>query len=95
MAKSFSNLKDPKLGLTDKLTFGKFKDCRICDLIEDQYDYLIWIEKEGYVKYQQIVVETIQETANFAKWEAPVEDTKDLFGMPVYADPSWELDVPF
>ena len=71
MALNFKNLKDPKLGMLDKITFGKLKDCRVCDVIQDHYEYLIWAEKQGYVKYQQIVIETIHEHANFEKWEDP------------------------
>lgn len=98
MAISFNKLKDPKLGLLDKLTFGKLKDCRVCDVIQDHYDYLIWAEKEGYVKFQQIVIETIQETANFAKWEAPeateapIVDTYDRFNGSLG---NWDDDIPF
>lgn len=100
MAKSFNTLKDPKLGLLDKLTFGKLKDCRVCDVIQDHYEYLIWAEKQGYVKFQQIVVETIQETANFSKWEASDEhnsqdDVKDLYEKVTRIDYDWEDDVPF
>lgn len=98
MAINFSKLKDPKLSLTDKLTFGKLKDCRVCDVIQDHHEYLIWAEKQGYVKFHPIVIETIQEIAGYVKWETPVEDTKDLFGAPVYSpqwNPSWEEDVPF
>lgn len=74
MAKSFSSLKDPKLGMLDKFTFGKLKDCRVCDVIPDFYDYLIWAEKSGYVKYQPEVIAAIQTAADFSKCEAPVED---------------------
>ena len=102
MAIQFKNLKNPKLGLTDKLTFGKLKDCRICDVIEDHYEYLIWAEKQGYVKFQQIVIETIQEHASFQKWEAPEEseDTnkrQDLYEILTRQDyySSFEDDVPF
>ena len=83
MAKSFSTLKDPKLGLLDQITFGKLKGCRVCDVIEDHHEYLIWAEKQGYCKFQQIVIETICEIANFEKWESPdkikVVDTYDNF----------------
>jgi hypothetical protein len=100
MAINFNKLKDPKLGWLDKLTFGKLKDCRVCDVIQDHYEYLIWAEKQGYVKFQQIVVETIQETANFSKWEDSIEhnsqdDIKDLYEKVTRIDYDWEDDVPF
>ena len=69
MAIKFNKLKDPKLGLTDTLTFGKLAGCRICDVAQDHYEYLMWIEKSGYVKYQAEVVELIQEQASFAAWQ--------------------------
>ena len=100
MAISFNKLKDLKLGILDKLTFGKLKDCRVCDVIQDHYEYLIWAEKQGYCKYQKIVIETIQEAANFAKWEAPVEESsqdniKDVYEKVTRIDYDWEDDVPF
>lgn len=99
MAKSFSTLKDPKLGLLDKITFGKLKDCRVCDVVEDHYEYLIWAEKQGYVKFQQEVTDLILEQAHFEKWEAPVEDNKhqDLFELVTRQDyySTFEDDVPF
>ena len=73
MSKSFSNLKDPRLALTDQITFGKLKGCRVCDVIEDHYEYLIWCEKQGYVKFQEIVVEVIKEVAGYKKWQ-PIEE---------------------
>ena len=103
MALNFKNLKDPKLGLLDTLTFGKLKDCRVCDVIEDHYEYLIWAEKQGYVKYQQEVTDLILEQAHFEKWTAPVETElentdsylkKSLRGSYVFDESDWE-DVPF
>lgn len=81
MALNFKNLKDPKLGLTDKITFGKLKDCRVCDVIEDYFDYLLWAETQGYIKFQAIVKETILEVKANAAWvepkEVPVENLDD------------------
>lgn len=67
MAINFKNIKDPKLGLTDVISFGKLKGCRVCDVIEDYYEYLIWAEKQGYLKFQAIVIEVIQDAAKFEK----------------------------
>ncbi len=74
MSISFSKIKDPKLGLTDKITFGKLKDCRICDVIEDHHEYLMWCEKEGYMRFQTMVVETIKETLLTKGWEQHIEE---------------------
>lgn len=97
MALNFRNLKDPKLGLLDKLTFGKFKDCRLCDIIEDHYEYLIWAETQGYVKFQQDVTNLILEQAHFEKWTEPVDANKhqDLYEKITRQDYDWEDDVPF
>lgn len=86
MAISFKNIKDPKLGLTDTISFGKLKGCRVCDVIEDYYEYLIWAEKQGYLKFQPIVLECIKDAAKFEKPEEydprehqEVLDTYDKF----------------
>ena len=98
MAKSFSTLKDPKLQLTDKLTFGKLKDCRICDVIPDHYEYIIWAEKQGFVKYSKEVTDVILDAANFAKWEAPVEEQPINPNKVTHLfDPrdDWMSDIPY
>lgn len=98
MAINFNKLKDPKLGMLDKLTFGKLKDCRICDVIQDHYEYLIWCEKQGFAKYTQEVTDCILEQANFKRWEAPKEEPKvyrDSYDqINGYID-NWEDDIPF
>ena len=69
MAISFQKIKNPKLGLTDTITFGKLKGCRVCDVAQDHYEYLIWAERSGYVKFQPEAIELIQEQASFARWK--------------------------
>jgi uncharacterized protein (DUF3820 family) len=98
VALQFKNIKNPKLGLTDTITFGKLKGCRICDVAQDHYEYLIWAEKSGYVKFQPEVITLIQEQASFAAWKiheaqevAPYKDDFDL-PKPVTFD---DEDVPF
>ena len=100
MAISFNKLKDPKLGMLDKLTFGKLKDCRVCDVIQDHYEYLIWCEKQGFAKYTKEVTDCILEQANFEKWEVPDEhnsqdDIKDVYEKISRIDYDWEDDIPF
>lgn len=65
MAIGFKNLRSPLLDLTDKITVGKLSGCRVCDVVEDHYEYLIWAEKSGLFKYTKIVTETIQEHAGY------------------------------
>ncbi len=100
MAKTFSNLKNPKCGMHDIISFGKLKGCRVCDVIEDHYDYLIWAEKQGYIKFQEIVVETIQEAAHFEKWTSPEESSNPhkyeyLFEIATRQEEDWYDDIPY
>lgn len=100
MAKAFTQLKNPKLQHLDLITFGKLKGCRVCDVIEDHYEYLIWCEKQGFVKYSDEVTATIQDFANFEKWQAPDEhasqdDIRDVYEKISRIDYDWEDDVPF
>jgi uncharacterized protein (DUF3820 family) len=74
MAISFNKIKNPKLGITDTITFGKLAGCRICDVAQDHYEYLMWAEKQGFVKFQPEVVTLIQEQASFAKWQVHYEE---------------------
>ena len=89
MALQFNKLKNPKLGLTDTITFGKLAGCRICDVAQDHYEYLIWAEKSGYVKYQAEVVALIQEQASFARWTInEIQEVKPWFeDVPDFDDP--------
>lgn len=73
MALSFKKLRDPRLGLTDTITFGKLAGCRVCDVAQDHYEYLIWAERAGYVKFQPEAIELIQEQASFAAWQVHEE----------------------
>ena len=43
MAKAFTNLKKSAcLDAQDKLTFGKYKGCRVCDVWDD-WEYFLWL----------------------------------------------------
>lgn len=95
MSIPFSKARDPKLGLLDKLTFGKFKDCRVCDIVQDHYEYLIWASKQGFVEFQKEVIDLIAEQAHFERFKAPEEPkVLDVYTyMMNYSD--FEEDVPF
>ena len=107
MAIQFNKLRDPKLGVTDTITFGKLKGCRVCDVVQDHYEYLIWAERSGYVKFQAEAIELIQEQASFARWTineaeevAPYMDGNKYEYLAEIAsrqdyDTSFEDDVPF
>lgn len=91
MSKPFNQIKSTLLGMEDKLTFGKFKDCRICDIIEDNYEYLIFLEKEGYAKYNVYLTEKIKQIAGFELEK--VHYQQEI--IPYLMDDSWDDDIPF
>lgn len=97
MALSFKNIKNPRLGLADTITFGKLAGCRVCDVAQDHYEYLIWAERAGYVKFQTEAIELIQEQASFAAWQVHQEQEvkpwfEEISLKPVVFD---DDDVPF
>ena len=94
MAVSFKNIKSTVLDMTDKITVGKLQGCRVCDVIEDHYEYLIWADKQGLMKFKAIVVETIKEQANFKTWTADEEEAKAIVAANPWFIPD-EDDVPF
>ena len=65
MAKTFNSLKNTSLQLSDKLTFGRFKDCRICDVLETDWEYLKWLSQNTKVNFSKSVLDAIS-----AKWNA-------------------------
>ena len=69
MALQFKNLKSPLLGLDDKIPVGKLLGCRVCDVIQDHYEYLIWANKAGILKYTKVTCETILKHAGFEAQE--------------------------
>ena len=73
MAISFTKVKQG-LGLTDIIPSGKLKGCRVVDVIEDSYEYLIWADKENYLKFSSDVVAMIKRTAGFAEAERHYEE---------------------
>lgn len=52
MAKAFAQLKISKLAPTDKLTFGKYAGCRVCDVWDD-YEYFLWLDKSNPCLFSQ------------------------------------------
>ena len=69
MAKTFGSLKSTKLDMTDKLTMGKFADCRICDIIADDFEYLIWLNKQGFANFTAPVMSDLLSRAGFKEVE--------------------------
>ncbi len=91
MAKAFKDIKSTLLGYTDKLPFGKFKDCRICDILAEEYEYLIFLEKDGYLKYNRDLTERIKQKAGFE-----LEKVHYVQEILPYLLEDWDQnDVPF
>ena len=65
MALAFTKVKSTKLAPTSLLTFGKFSGCRVCDVWDDHYEYLIWASKAGYVQFDAVVVDHLCKVAGF------------------------------
>ncbi len=86
MAKSFGSLKSTKLDMLDKLTVGKFADCRICDIIEDDFEYLIWLNKQGFVQFTAPVMSDLLYRAGFKEAEEHYKNE---------IEPWKDTDVPF
>ena len=74
MALEFKKLRSPLLGMLDTIITGKLSGCRVCDCIPDHYEYLIWAEKSGFLKFQGIVTETIAEHAGFKAQQRHYEE---------------------
>jgi hypothetical protein len=74
MAIGFNKLRSPLLDLQDKITVGKLQGCRVCDVVQDHYEYLIWAEKSGLFKFTKIVTETIQEHAGYRAQQRYIEE---------------------
>jgi uncharacterized protein (DUF3820 family) len=58
MAKSFKSL-STETALDDQLTFGKFKGCRVCDIIESEFEYILWLDSNKMVKFSQAVLDKV------------------------------------
>ena len=86
MAISFSKVKK-SLGLYDYLTFGKFAMCRVDSIIEDNYEYLIYLSKQG-LKFDQEVLDILKN-----KFSKPTKDDVSYYQEAEYE--AWFIDIPF
>lgn len=59
MSKPFKKVSS-EVGLNDTLMMGKFKGCRVCDILADEYEYLLWLDSNKMVKFSQEVLTKIQ-----------------------------------
>lgn len=65
MAIQFKNVRSTTLDMQDKIAVGKLQGCRVCDVIDDDYEYLIWADKSGLMKFTTTVVKAIQKRAGY------------------------------
>ena len=93
MALQFKNLRSPLLGFEDKITVGKLAGCRVCDVVQDHHEYLIWAEKSGLLKFQGIVTETIAEHAGFKAQQRHYEEEVKPWVEPEHT--VTDDDIPF
>lgn len=90
--------------MTDTITVGKLQGCRVYDVIPDHYEYLIWANKQGFLPFSKIVVETIQEHAGYKAQQRFIEEevkpyTEELKIRGLKYDRVWlddiDDDIPF
>lgn len=103
MAKSFSSLRDPKLGLDDQFNFGKYlaSGLTVLEIVRDDPRYISWIIANTDIKFytsvlEQLVVNSISEKTqrryNIEYHSYKLRDESHN----VYADQDdWFDDVPF
>lgn len=90
MAKTFNTLKPAGLQLTDLLTFGKYKDCRVCDVVETDWEYLKWLSQNTKISIGKPVLDAIT-----LKWtQADTERHYNEEVKPWVLD-DWQDDIPF
>ncbi len=86
MAKSFSNIKKG-LGLLDFITIGKYKDCRVDSIIEQDHDYLIYMDKLGALKFMPEVIDKLKN-----KFSA---DSIEVYDYTTSDEPDPMEDIPY
>ena len=65
MAIPFNKIKSTVLNFTDIIQTGKLQGCRVCDVIDDEYEYLIWADKSKLLQFRPQVIEKIMKVAHF------------------------------
>ena len=79
-------MKSTNLGMLDKITTGKLQGCRVCDVIPDHYEYLIWAEKSGLLKFNTETIKSIQQQAGYVEKQRYYDEE---------VKPWLDEDVPF
>ena len=99
MAKSFSSIKKD-LGLLDFIPIGKYKQCRVDSIIEQDSDYLIYMDKEKILKFAPEVIERLMKKfctdsieVKVPKYMKYYPDSFDMVNGQDMASPSvWQTD---
>ena len=95
MAKAFLNLRDPKLHLTSTLPFGKFAGCRVCDILEENYAYVLWLHGKQPNLFHKSVVEEAEQFVREALEKVHYEEeVKPFLGSNNWFS-DWDEDIPF
>jgi len=97
----FKNLKKVTLDFQDKIPSGKLKDCRICDVIEDHYEYLIWANRNGMLHYSKPVIAKLHQVAAYQENQEYFDNEVAPFMKEDYEESDYDIqigdldDVPF
>lgn len=96
MSITFARIKDPRIGLTDKLTFGKYTGCRVCDILEDDYEYVLWLESRMKV-FSPVVIEECENLKRHSSFAIEEDNNKAIINRNPWglSDNDWDDDIPF
>lgn len=76
MAKSFSNIKK-SLGLLDFIPIGKYKQCRVDSIIEQDHDYLIFMDSEKILVFAPEVIDRLKNKFSADSIEVTYDDVDE------------------
>jgi uncharacterized protein (DUF3820 family) len=96
MAITFNKLKTSKLNLLDTFTFGKYQSCRVCDVLPESYEYVLWLHEKNPHMFTKEVVDSALILRREAVAERNQREEIDPYLAP--ANPwfsDWNDDIPF
>lgn len=96
MAKTFNNLKT-KLGLLDFISIGKYKGCRVDSIIEQDYEYLIYMDKEKILQFAPEVIDKLKNLFSATSIEVEYDEEADAAMLDAYNNINGNIleDIPF
>jgi hypothetical protein len=98
MSLPFTKTKTQTLELTTFLDFGKYKDCRVDSIIEQDHEYIQYLKFNKIKPLAPSVLEALSNkfSANSVEVKEYYPDSFDVItGLAVYAEDFDEEDVPF